>query len=187
MFLSGITGINLAQSFSEIISFVSFKDLFLKVRPVKFGVRFSINGDNNPFEDIVSPRFSVFDFDFSEDISINFGGNLDSFFPFSEVLFLIGFDLFFILIFFIIIFEIPVIDFDLVIQVVSFSFQFMNGFGALSFVQIEFGKNGINSMSKTLNFGCFRLNRINVFVDKLGSQVSKRFFEIGKFWRVVSN
>jgi len=63
----------------------------------------------------------------------------------------------------------------------------MDGFGALSFVQIEFGKNGIDSMSKTLNFGSFRLNRINVFVDELGRQVSKRFFKVGKFWRVVSN
>lgn len=187
MFLSGTAGINFAQSFSEIFSFVSFKDLFLKVRPVKFGVRFSINGDNNPFEDIVSPGFSVFDFDFSEDISVNFGCDLDSFFPFSEVLFLMGFDLFFILIFFIVVFKIPVIDFDLVIQVVSFSFQFMDGFGALSFVEIEFGKNGINSMSKTFNFGSFRLNRINVFVNELDCQVSKRFFEIGKFRCIISN
>jgi hypothetical protein len=187
LLLSGTARINLAQSFPEIFSFVSFKDLFLKVRPVKFGVRFSINGDNDPFEDIVGLGFSVFDFDFSEDISINFGCDLDSFFPFSEVLFLMDFDLFFILIFFIVIFKIPIIDFDLVIQVVSLSFQFMDGFGALSFVQIEFGKNGIDSMSKTLNFGSFRLNRINVFVDELGRQVSKRFFKVGKFWRVVSN
>ena len=187
MLLSGTTGINLAQSFPEIFSFVSLENLFLKVRPVKFGVRFSINGDNDPFEDFVSPGFSVFDFDFSEDISVYFGCDLDSFFPFSEVLFLMGFDLFFILIFFIVIFKIPLIDFDLVIQVVSFSFQFMDCFGALSFVQIEFGKNGINSMSKTFNFGCFRLNRINIFVDELSSQVTKRFFEIGKFWCIVSN
>jgi hypothetical protein len=69
------------------------------------------------------------------------------------------------LIFFIVIFEIAFIDFDLVIQVVGFSFQLMNGFRALSFIKIEFGKDRIDSMSKTFNFGRFRFNGINVFVD----------------------
>jgi len=92
LLLSGTAWIDLTQSFPEIFAFISFEDLFLEVRPVKFGVRLSINSDNDPFEDIVGFGFSVVDFDFGKDIGVNFGGDLDSFFPFSEVLFLIGFD-----------------------------------------------------------------------------------------------
>ena len=126
-----IAGVNLTQSFSEVFSFISFKDLFLEIRPVKFTVRLAINGDNDPFEDFIGFRFSVFDVDFGKDVSVDFGSDLDSFFPLTKVLFFVGFDLFFILVFFIVIFKIAFIEFDLSVEIVNFSFQISNGFGAL--------------------------------------------------------
>ena len=40
------TSVNFTQSLSEVFSFVSLKDLFLKVGPIKFSVRLTINGNN---------------------------------------------------------------------------------------------------------------------------------------------
>ena len=187
LLLSGITCINLAQSLSEVSALLSFKNFLLKIGPIEFSIRFTINCNNDPFEDVISLWFSVLDIDFGENFSINLWGNLDSFFPFSEILFLIDFDLFFILIFFVVIFEFSFIDFDLSIQVVDFMFQLNNGFLALLLVGFKFRNNWVDPICKTLDFTCFWFNCVDIFVDELSCQISKGFFQIDKLLRIVSD
>ncbi len=78
-----IAGVNPTQSLPEVFSFVSFKDLFLEIGPIEFSVRLTINGGNDPFKNFISFGFSVLDINFGKNVSVNFGGNLDSFFPLS--------------------------------------------------------------------------------------------------------
>jgi hypothetical protein len=53
LLFSGSAGIDLSHSFSEVFSLVSVEDLIPEIRPVKLGVRFSINADDNPFENVI--------------------------------------------------------------------------------------------------------------------------------------
>lgn len=115
-----VTGIDFAQTFSEILTFVSDKDLIFEIRPVEFGLRFVINGNNDPLEDFVGFGLSVFDFYFSKSIGIDFGSDLDSFFPLGKIFFFVVFDLFAILIFLVTIFKFTFIDLDLSVELFGF-------------------------------------------------------------------
>lgn len=111
LFLSGNAGIYFSHSLSKILSVFSVEDLILKIRPIILGLRFSINGYNNPFKDLISFGFSIININFYQFFSINFGSNLNSFLPLSKVFLFICFDLLFVFAFFVIIFKISLIDF----------------------------------------------------------------------------
>lgn len=115
-----VTGIDFAQTFSEILTFVSDKDLIFEIRPVEFGLRFVINGNNDPLEDFVGFGLSVFDLYFGKSIGIDFGSDLDSFFPLGKIFFFVVFDLFAILIFLVTIFKFTFIDLDLSVELFGF-------------------------------------------------------------------
>jgi hypothetical protein len=84
-----IASVDFSQSGFEVRAFISDEDLFSEVRPVELGLRFTINGSNDPFKNFIGFRLSIFDLDLEERVGIDFVSNLDSLFPLSKVLLLV--------------------------------------------------------------------------------------------------
>lgn len=185
LFLSGTACIDFSHPLSEVGPFISNEDLISEVRPIEFIVGLSVNCNDYPLKDLIGLWFSVLNLNFWEGIGINFGSNLNSFFPFCKIFFFIGFNLFSIFIFFIIIFKLALIKLCLIIQLVDLFFQLRNRIGALWFEGTELLDDGIDSIGETLNFACLRLNHINIFIDKFGCHVTKGSFESDKFLSVL--
>lgn len=89
----GITSVDFPKSRLEVLSLISFKNLLLEIRPVILWLWFSINGDDDPFKNLISFWFPVIDVYFGQSFGINFGSQVNSFLPFSGVDFLVDLDL----------------------------------------------------------------------------------------------
>ena len=53
---------DLAKPFHKIVPIIFFKSLLLEIRPIELRLWFGVNGDEYPFEYLISRRFSVIDF-----------------------------------------------------------------------------------------------------------------------------
>lgn len=185
LFLSGSTGINFSHSFPEVLSFISMKNLIFEVWPIILWLWFAVNCDNDPFKNFMSLRFSIVNVNFFEVLGIDARGVLYSFLPFSDVFFFVCLDLFFVFILFIAVFKISFVNTNFAFQIWNLLFQLRNCMITVFFVGFNFWKSRINPQFEIFDFAGFRLNHIDVLVDKFLCEVTQWVLKIGKFLMIM--
>jgi hypothetical protein len=92
LFLFGICGIDLPQSFPKILPLILLKHLPLKIRPIELSFCLTINGHHNPLEQFIGQRFPILKLNIHELLNIDCLCDGDTVLPHGDVGFLVWLD-----------------------------------------------------------------------------------------------
>lgn len=116
LLLFGIAGIDFPESLFEVPAFIPFKNLLFEIRPVVLQLWLPVNGDYDPFENLVGFGFPVIDIYFGQNLSINFGSQFNPLLPLFQVGLLVDLYLFSIHALFVVAFNVSLINSDLTVE-----------------------------------------------------------------------
>lgn len=177
LFFFGIRSIDFSQSFLEILSSILLKELELKVWKIKLGLIFSINRNNNPFEELIGKRFSIFNLNFLYFFYVKLFRNWNPFFPEGNVPFFIG--LYFVLSQFDCVgVETVLIIVDIFFELGWFFTERIDPLWALKLRLIELGEDSGNSLWKLGDLGDLLLDQLDILsADGFGKSILVRLTE----------